>query len=633
MATPFIHPGFKNVMPSQLGNGVIFVASPGAGKTVIIDHFLHGLRRENEKFFALDVKSEQIQKYGHDIDFLAPWLAGSLVIDFASLVSTESTAQLLANLLMPLSDSGDGRIWEAAANAVENALILELVREKPGEWDLNDLADQNDLSVEEWLERMKRHVPSTAKVLQGAEGTTASVAFNLATSLAQLRTVAKMFDEAKRFGGKIFDLDAWIHEKDYPIRQIILPFSNRYESALGFIIPFIVNYIASQIDAMSNGGNDIKHLVLDEFPQLPRIQSLPKLYEVGRSKGLYTVLATQDWLQVKERYGENVASTIFSVASIKVIGRIAPSPTQAEIAQQFGTKEVGTLSTSQSTGTGGNGAASTSQSYQDKVVPLLLPSQLGSDLGPCHFVKNPNNPTKKMPSKVRAAIQPVSGDGFILDWPVVQYPDRRAAPDVLPSHLKSAAKIRKVMRSTEGDLGDKVRAAFAAAKPEPRQLAGLLFSDGVLTQEEWEKAKKNPGGFLNSLPRAPRAPQARQAIDVPKDHPLAAITSSTERARKPEGRVAETQQPQASATSESDALSDAAGLAVIDSLGGNAHAVELAKVGMDIIDALSGQQAPQADHPRDAIPPNISEAPTDDRQRAKREALRAKLLAPRAIKR
>lgn len=488
-STIFIHPAFKNVSKSQLGNGTLVIGSPGSGKTTIILPYLKKLADTGQKLATLDVKGEQFEKLG--IPFMAPWLHGSLVLDIGSDITTLAQAQLLSNILVPVPEGGKEKVWAASANTVAAGLIYSLVQEKPLAWTWDDLANRLDLTIEEWLALMVKHSPAGAKLLSGAEETSSSVAFNVVTSMRNLRTVASMFAEARKFGGKMFSVKRWLHEKDYSIKQFIMRFDRENAASVGFIIPFIIDYIGSQISGLPNNSDDPKNIVLDEFAQLPAISAILEFYEVGRSKGFNTLLATQDWRQVKEKYGDNRAAIIYSNASIKIVARIAASDMQTELAQLLGSKEVAILNVSQSSGGNSSSTApSVSTSFQEKNLQLVLPGELETSIGPHSYIANPKG-GDAIPTKIRAYLKPMSGDVFALDWPVVFFKDCCKSPVKLPSHHPSAELVRNYLRDSSKTRGEQIASALADERlgMSKIEFAALLFADGQIKLTEWKKAK------------------------------------------------------------------------------------------------------------------------------------------------
>lgn len=506
----FIHPIFKDVERSQLGNGMLIFGSPGSGKTSLVLPYTRQLIEDGEKLLTLDKKAEQRQKLG--IPFLAPHLRGSVVLDIGDTITTKAQCQMLADRLIVVNESDKNKVWQAAANSVGAALIYDLAQTKPGAWDWTDLADQLELSVDAWIALMIRVAPESAKILQGAAETSASVAFNVITSLRSLRAVADQFAEAKKFGGKTFNIRRWLHEKDYPLRQVILQVDDEYAASMGFIVPFLIEYIASQLGQLPEGTDDPKNIFLDEFAQLPAMPSLRIIFELGRSKGFNLLLALQDWAQVKDRYGEHVAAIFFSNASIKIIARTSIGHSQAELAQLMGSREVAMVNISHSHGGGSHGSApSTSTTLATATMPLLLPGELESTIGPHSYIPNPNpgpGRPKQIPTKIRAYLRPMSGDLFLLDWPVVNFPQKKPKPERLPGHHRNAERFRAFMRDTTRPPSERLRAAIGCKDLGMtwQDIAGLLFSDGWMTDEEWAQRQ----------PSQPRALVERLALAMDK---------------------------------------------------------------------------------------------------------------------
>lgn len=505
---PFIHPAFTDVQLSEMGNGYLAIGSPGSGKTSIIMPWLKKLVASKQKVITLDCKGEQREKLG--INYMAPWLKGSLVLDIADTVRTEADAQLLANSKIPVPDSGKDKVWQAAANSVFTTMIYSLVTEKKGKWTWSDLADKADLSTEQWLELMMIHAPSSAKLLQGAAETSAGVAFNVATSLRELRVVARMFEEARRFGGKLFSPRRWLWEKNYDVRQIILRGDRRYAAAVGFIIPFIIDYIGTQISGLPESTDDPKNIVLDEFAQLPAIFSIMEYFEIGRSKGIFTLLATQDWLQVKQKYGDHRAASMFSTISNKVICQTSTSSSQSELAGLLGSQEVAIQNISQSSGGSAlSNTPSVSTSYQEKTIQLFLPGELQTELGPHSYIKRGN---KQVPTKIRAILQPKKGDAYVLDWDMDFSKPVASTPVTLPSQHHGFEIIRSILKDSERPMMEKVNDILKNPRTgiKPTQLADHLFSEKHIDKAEWSKAKVGDAEALKIINRLSK----RLEIDV-----------------------------------------------------------------------------------------------------------------------
>lgn len=487
---PFFHPDFKVARP-ELGNGVLCFGSPGSGKTSIWLPQIKKALDRGEYFMSLDVKKEQIQKLGKGVHFLAPWLRGSLVLDIGADITTFAQAEAFANNLVRINpNSSHGKVWEQAANAVFAALVKHLVATKPLRWTWKDLADLLEQDVDEWLKILKSEAPSIAKILDVADATKASVVFNIATDLRKLSVVAQLFVECEKFGGERFSIRRWMTENDYPYKGVVLTFDRENESAVGFLVPFVLDYIGMMISGLPNNTNTPRTFFLDEIAQVPAVNSLREYLEVGRSRGIMTILACQDYAQLELGYGKQVADVLYSNASIKVIARTTASQAQAHIAQSFGNREVSFKSISQSTSAGGLNSSSASQ---EKTLPVILPGQLGTEIGPVGKVSDGKGGTR--PSAIRALLAPMSGDIYKLDWPLIPFEEIRKAPKPLPSQHKFALAVKQILDEEGASLADRIRCALAEIAIQDFnisdfELLGLLYSFDYLTKAQMEQCKK-----------------------------------------------------------------------------------------------------------------------------------------------
>lgn len=540
----YIHPDYK-VAQSEWGTGAVIVGSAGSGKTSILMPFIKRLLNEDEKFMTLDCKFEQVEKLGPKVAYFAPWLKGSLVPDVGRDISGDAEAQAFANSLIKI-ESGAGKIWSSAANAVLAALVSHLVQTKPLSWGWADLSKLLAGEVAEWIEILKSVNPSIVKVLDTADATQAGVVFNIATSLRNLANVSKLFEEGLRHGSKLFSVRRWLTEKDYQIRQIVLVQDKAHEGEVGFLIPWILDNIGMAITGLENGTRDKKFFVLDEFAQLPKIEMLPPYFEMGRSKGLQTIIATQDWSQVERTYSRETATTIFNNASVKVICMTTTGTTQKQLSDWIGTREVSHDAISLSSSGGGSAALNSSRSSQEKVSQIILPSQLGEDLGPRGKVIGENG--KQQPKTIRALLVPMRGGAFVLDWPFTLANDMRQTPRALPSQHRGTALVRQFTNNQGQPLADNIKAAMARLKAVSmpmsyHDLAGLLFTDGQITKQQWDgcQAKGAAKALIDELTGKPAARDPGTKTDIqaiagyPTEGRDAATAKSEDKTITPQG--------------------------------------------------------------------------------------------------
>ena len=110
------------------------------------------------------------------------------------------------------------------------------------------------------------------------------------------------------------------------------------------------------------------YFVMDEFGNLPKIDKFDSMITVGRSRHIFFEIIVQDYKQLDNKYGKEVASIIKSNCNNKIfIGSTEPS-TIKEFSELCGKKKIRTISIS-------NGK-SESANVAVKERPLIYPSEL-----------------------------------------------------------------------------------------------------------------------------------------------------------------------------------------------------------------------------------------------------------------
>src|SRR5471030_287028 len=505
----YIFPGLK-VAPSALGAGMLVIGSAGSGKTVILSPYIDALMKQNQKLISLDCKAgEQLLKWPK-AHYIAPWLRGSLIPDVGRDCATESECFAFAEALIK-SVPGKGEIWSKAASATVGGLVLSLAEKNPLAWGWQDLADILDEPVAVWIQRIKEVKPGLLAIIDsGSDTTTGSVIFTIAAELKSLSQVSAMFAEGAKHGGRLFSFKEWLKNPVYEIRQIILCFEASHPE-VKFLAPWIIDSIAQAIGSLNQGTSDRKYLMLDEFAQLPAVNIDP-FFEIGRSFGLQTVIACQDFSQVIKTFGKERAATIFGNASVKLICQITMSEQQKIISDALGQREVSHIATSLSGS--GIGIKSSSTSTQEKLQSVILPGELGTDLKVIF--------DGKKPKAVRALLIPFGADGgaYMLDFPATLIGEKKRQLLTLPSLHQAIGLFKLAMKQNKpiADRIDDVKTAAesAAVQMTDYDLCGMLYSAGFIDKTQWNRARAK-GGAAIALAELKAKREPAEGVGYPMD--------------------------------------------------------------------------------------------------------------------
>ena len=218
--------------------------------------------------------------------------------------------------------------------------------------------------------------------------------------------------------------------------------------------------------------------------------------EIGRQKVLKVYIGGQTIDQFELALGGSLTNVQYANTSIKVIARTGGNfGGQRKLAESFGVREVTFKSTSQSTSIGGLNA---STSIQERSTPVLLPGQLGTDLGPVGSKRDgcyPNGKPRFRPTGVLAYIAPLDGNVYRLEWPIMKFPDIRRTPSPLPSQHVNANFARKRLNDKSLPLSCRIESARKAIAEEKLtysdyDLLMLIYSDDHFQEDQMLRCKK-----------------------------------------------------------------------------------------------------------------------------------------------
>lgn len=122
------------------------------------------------------------------------------------------------------------------------------------------------------------------------------------------------------------------------------------------------------------------YFILDEFGNLPKIERLKGFITAGRSRGIFLMLAVQDYTQLASIYGEQDAATIRNNCNIHIFIGTKDAKTREDFSKNAGSRaliiENESVSKSDSGDEFHKNNKSTSKSSQTVQVPLISPDEL-----------------------------------------------------------------------------------------------------------------------------------------------------------------------------------------------------------------------------------------------------------------
>lgn len=424
---------------AQEAQGILALATQGGGKTQILNHLGHHVFKRGDKCLIYDiVKCDYTREVPPDINgcepiLIAPWFSrdpNSRVAwwNIAKDIKDEQDARAFARGLIPLG--GDNPMWALASRSILVAIFIKLIHEQGQNWGWTDLKNLCYLPVEELKPIAEEYyLPALISVADAESKTTNSIMINLHAFMSII------FDLEKCWGGldkRGFSFVNWLFNDDVKYRNVILQGDlSREDLSAGYIravTELLVNKMASPTFTSSQKRRI--WFFLDELKQVGKLECLIKLLEVGRSRGICTVLAMQSIYQLQEIYGKDAMAVYKAVTGLKIFGTIKGDDEQNFVSAVVGKRTIQRRNISQSGS--GDGKINQSQSWSShEEIDVFHPTEY-EQLGPVAYGK-PDDNSKKF---IRGLIVGHGKEALVLEWPLFIGKEYRDANGELLSNKK-----------------------------------------------------------------------------------------------------------------------------------------------------------------------------------------------------
>lgn len=382
-----INPTLPPINKSKEGEHFIFVGGVGSGKTQTLIKWIFAALARNDAVLIHDTKGDFTSFIPQPMILIAPWDGRSWLWDVAADVKTKAAAREFAAGL--IKESQGSPMFSNAARQVLVGCIVCLQQTRPGKWGFRDLAQMCAQEQPDLLRIMQAFNPEGIRSVQDANVTTAGILINLSAYLAPIYDLAEAWPSPEAAGKKRFSVRAWlagdVKTGEGKTPTVILQ-NNKSMGEIASALHAAVIRIAAQFicsPEMPETKTRRIWMMLDEFPQLGKIEAIGSVLDVGRSKGMRVVLLSQSLEQIKNIFGAELAKSWAALVGTMIVGRTQNETAKSIADYAIGKREIERHSVSYSNNLGGgrgNGSRSNSASVQ--TVDVVLPSQLLADLGP-----------------------------------------------------------------------------------------------------------------------------------------------------------------------------------------------------------------------------------------------------------
>ena len=167
--------------------------------------------------------------------------------------------------------------------------LATLQATKGDRWTWRDLHDTGTASAKTLLAMARNYHVDAVRLLENPDSrTTQSV---LSTFQAHMHVVAALGDAWCSDAHGRFSVSEWLHNPA-PFRPVILQHDPRYPGLSNIWIGGMLALLASSVGSPSLTESRERRIWIfaDEFPQLPRLSNFSTFLDLGRSKGVITVI-------------------------------------------------------------------------------------------------------------------------------------------------------------------------------------------------------------------------------------------------------------------------------------------------------------------------------------------------------
>jgi hypothetical protein len=326
----------------------LMVGAPGSGKSQVLLPIIEQIRKRGDVAVIYDPADLMKKFYDPSKDTIFnPLDKRSVIWDPLSEIMTEQDAyEWAAAVAKPKVGGDSGGNSEAGQFFIDGArTILE---------EMLKLTIRNDKSFEDMVSMFGRvDNEAMAAAMSGTPAakytdnpkTWGDISATLANYLRSLRllkgtsqgdwTPAKGIDHHLENGGIMW-----------------MPVTGKQRDIMAPLITAVFERIANHVLSLTPNSERRIWLILDEFPSLPKMESVPKLFAEGRKFGVAGWLGVQNFAQMQGTYGKTGAQAMAGLCSTFIAMRAADSDTADWCSKMLGDQMIHEVSESISAGAG-----------------------------------------------------------------------------------------------------------------------------------------------------------------------------------------------------------------------------------------------------------------------------------------
>jgi len=312
---------------------IIYLGSVGSGKTASMLHAIQSIVERGDKAVIYDYKGDMTQ-----------WLAGREDVSLIAFADTRSDpwhiakdihSPLLAReLAQTIIKETCEPVWSDNSRDVLAGCLEYFITTKPQTWGFQDISDfmkQDRQLVAEKLKRIGHGAANTIDKPKDDKGAN--------SVMSTVRSGAWIFDVLAQAWGnpcKGFSVRGWLHDEQPEKRIIILRNYPDISAVSNWVLSIILNQLFGEVLSLKDSNQRRIWAVIDELATLPKIPRLEECLVASRSKGFRFLCGIQNFSSMREKYGANIAQTIFSQFATRIFCRVSDGETAKTLAEGMG---------------------------------------------------------------------------------------------------------------------------------------------------------------------------------------------------------------------------------------------------------------------------------------------------------
>jgi len=312
---------------------LLYLGSVGSGKTASMLHAIQAIVERGDKAVVYDYKGDMTEWLGGRDD--AALIAFADKRSEAWYIAKDIHNPLLAReLAQTLIKETAEPVWGENARDVVAGALEYLIINKPNAWGFQDVSDLFKEDRQELAAKLKSIGHGGANTIDKAKDDKGA-----SSVMSTVRSGAWIFDIlAQAWGNPTsgFSIREWLKDEqpDKPI--IILRNYPDLSAVSNWLLYIIFNQLFGEVLSLSDSRERRIWAVMDELATLPKIPRLEECLVASRSKGFRFMCGIQNFSSMRERYGANIAQTIFSQFATRIICRVADADTATALASDMG---------------------------------------------------------------------------------------------------------------------------------------------------------------------------------------------------------------------------------------------------------------------------------------------------------